>query len=102
MQTMTRGTGTAKPDIEETVRPVEGGLKTGGGMASGNGHDLRARMQAAVDKAADVCQRLQAKTASAAKATDQAVRGHPYHAAGIAFGIGLLAGVLAMRFRHRE
>jgi ElaB/YqjD/DUF883 family membrane-anchored ribosome-binding protein len=33
----------------------------------------------------------------AARATDQAVHSHPYRAAGIAAGIGLLVGVLAAR-----
>jgi ElaB/YqjD/DUF883 family membrane-anchored ribosome-binding protein len=63
-------------------------------------HELRARLEAATEKAKDVCKKLQEQTVAAAKATDEAVREHPYQAIGIAFGVGLLVGVLAMRCRR--
>jgi ElaB/YqjD/DUF883 family membrane-anchored ribosome-binding protein len=63
-------------------------------------HELRARLEAATEKAKEVCKKLQEQTVAAAKATDQAVREHPYQAIGIAFGVGLLVGVLAMRCRR--
>jgi ElaB/YqjD/DUF883 family membrane-anchored ribosome-binding protein len=56
---------------------------------------LRAKLEAATEKAKEVCKRLQEQTVAAAKAADQAVREHPYPALGIAFGVGLLIGVLA-------
>lgn len=62
--------------------------------------ELRARLQASIDKAKALCDQLQQKTVAAAKATDKVVREHPYQAAGIAFGVGLLIGVLAMRSRR--
>jgi ElaB/YqjD/DUF883 family membrane-anchored ribosome-binding protein len=62
--------------------------------------ELRAKLEAAVEKAKAVCERLEEKTVAAAKVTDQAVREHPYQAIGIAFGVGLLVGVLATRCRH--
>jgi ElaB/YqjD/DUF883 family membrane-anchored ribosome-binding protein len=61
---------------------------------------LRARLQNVIDKAKDVCDRLQDQTAAAAKATDRTIRDHPYQAIGIAFGLGVLIGVLAMRGRR--
>jgi ElaB/YqjD/DUF883 family membrane-anchored ribosome-binding protein len=64
--------------------------------------ELRARLEAAVEKAKAACESLQAKTAAAAKATDQTVREHPYQAVGIAFGVGLLIGVLVVRCRRGE
>ena len=63
-------------------------------------HELRARLEAATEKAKEVCKRLQEQTVAAAKATDKAVREHPYQAIGIAFGVGLLIGVLAGRCRR--
>ena len=60
-------------------------------------HDLRARLEAATEKAKEACKRLQEQTVAAAKATDTAVREHPYQAIGIGFGLGLLIGVLAAR-----
>jgi ElaB/YqjD/DUF883 family membrane-anchored ribosome-binding protein len=62
--------------------------------------ELRAKLEAAVEKAKAACESLQEKTAAAAKATDKAVREHPYQAVGIAFGIGILIGVLASRCRR--
>jgi ElaB/YqjD/DUF883 family membrane-anchored ribosome-binding protein len=63
-------------------------------------HELRAKLEAATEKAKEVCKRLQDETLAAAKATDRVVREHPYQAIGIAFGVGLLIGVLAARSRH--
>ena len=62
--------------------------------------ELRAKLDAAVEKAKAVCERLEEKTVEAAKVTDKTVREHPYQAIGIAFGVGLLIGVLATRCRH--
>jgi ElaB/YqjD/DUF883 family membrane-anchored ribosome-binding protein len=64
--------------------------------------ELRAKLDAAVEKAKAVCERLQEKTAAAAKTTDKAVREHPYQAVGIAFGLGMLIGVLVARCRRGE
>ena len=44
-------------------------------------------------------EQLQKKAVAAAKATDQCVREHPYQTIGVAFGLGLLIGVLAARKR---
>ena len=63
-------------------------------------HELRAKLEAATEKAKEVCKRLQEETVAAAKATDKAVREHPYQALGVAFGLGLLIGVLAGRCRR--
>jgi len=62
--------------------------------------DLRAKLEAATEKAKEVCERLQAETVAAAKATDKAVREHPYQAIGIAFGIGVLIGALVSRCKR--
>ena len=57
-------------------------------------------MEAATEKAKEVSKRLQEQTVAAAKTTDKVVREHPYQAIGIAFGVGLLIGVLAARSRR--
>jgi ElaB/YqjD/DUF883 family membrane-anchored ribosome-binding protein len=62
--------------------------------------EIRARLEAAVEKAKATCERLEEKTVAAAKAADKAVREHPYQAIGIAFGVGVLIGVLASRARR--
>ncbi len=62
--------------------------------------ELRAKLEAATEKAKLLYQKLQDRTVAAAKATDDAVREHPYQAIGIAFGLGVLIGVLAVRSRR--
>jgi ElaB/YqjD/DUF883 family membrane-anchored ribosome-binding protein len=62
--------------------------------------DIRAKLQAATEKAKEVCQRLQEETAAAMKSADKLVHEHPYQSVGIAFGVGVLLGVLAGRCRH--
>ena len=62
--------------------------------------DIRAKLEAATEKAKEVCQRLQDQTVAAAKATDKAVREHPYQAIGVAFGLGVLIGVVVSRCRR--
>jgi ElaB/YqjD/DUF883 family membrane-anchored ribosome-binding protein len=61
--------------------------------------DVQAKLSAVIDKAQELCERLQDQTTAAAKATDRAVHEHPYQAVGIAFGVGLLAGILLARNR---
>ena len=62
--------------------------------------ELRGKLEAATERAKVLCQKLQDRTAAAAKAADDAVREHPYQAIGIAFGVGVLIGVLAARSRR--
>ncbi|HZR16915.1 MAG TPA: hypothetical protein VFE51_06265 [Verrucomicrobiae bacterium] len=61
---------------------------------------IRASLENVIEKAKDVCERLQNQTTAAAKATDKTVREHPYEAMGIAFGVGVLIGVLVSRSRR--
>ena len=60
---------------------------------------IRANLENVIEKAKDVCDRLQNQTAAAAKATDKTVREHPYEAMGVAFGLGVLIGFLVCRRR---
>lgn len=61
---------------------------------------LREKLEGVVEKAKAVCERLQDQTAAAAKAADKTIREHPYQALGIAFGVGVLIGVLVTRNRR--
>jgi ElaB/YqjD/DUF883 family membrane-anchored ribosome-binding protein len=62
--------------------------------------NIRAKLEGAIEKAKDACERLEEKTVAAAKTTDSAFRTHPYPALGMAFALGLLVGVLATRSRR--
>jgi len=63
---------------------------------------VRAKLNSAAEKARAAYDRVHEKTVAAAKAADQTVRDHPYQTIGVAFGVGLLIGVLAMRSRYNR
>ena len=67
--------------IETTTIPENRGLSTDRMM-----EQLKAMFQRAEDKAVE-----------RAKAADRAIRGHPYQTVGLAFGLGVLIGLLARR-----
>ena len=87
-------------DLGAAVREGEDALNEAAGMAGEKGRAMRAKLERAVDRAKSLYNNLQDKTVAAAKAADQNVREHPYQAIGIAFGVGLLIGVLAARSRR--
>jgi len=90
----------ALDDLGKAVREGEQMLEAAEGEPGEKGRALRAKLEAAIEKAKDLCDRLQDKTLEAAKVTDKTIREHPYESIGIAFGLGLLVGVLAMRSRR--
>jgi len=64
--------------------------------------EIREKLSTAVEKAKEVCQRLQDQTAAAARATDRSIREHPYEAIGLALGLGVIAGLLLGRSRRPD
>ena len=59
--------------------------------------EARKRLAAAIERGKDAWHTVQESAVSGAKATDRAIREHPYPTIGIAFGVGLLVGFLARR-----
>jgi ElaB/YqjD/DUF883 family membrane-anchored ribosome-binding protein len=86
-------------DLRAAVSDAEGVLKAAGGIAGESAHEVRSRLAAAIESAKATCQRLEEKSLAAAKATDRVIRDHPYESIGVAFGLGLLIGVLVARNR---
>jgi ElaB/YqjD/DUF883 family membrane-anchored ribosome-binding protein len=72
-------------------------MKATAGDLSEKAKEARSRLAAALESAKETCETLQEKAMAGAKATDRAIREHPYQSIGIAFGVGLLIGVLAGR-----
>jgi ElaB/YqjD/DUF883 family membrane-anchored ribosome-binding protein len=61
--------------------------------------EARKRLSAAIEKGKETWDAVQEKAVAGAKATDQAIREHPYHAIGVAFGVGALI-VFLLRSRR--
>ena len=68
-----------------------------GSETAGQMGEPRNRIAAVVDAANVTCQRLEDQTVAALKATDRCIRGHPYETLSVAFGLGLIIGVLLSR-----
>jgi ElaB/YqjD/DUF883 family membrane-anchored ribosome-binding protein len=65
--------------------------------------EARKRLASALASGKHFLVHVKDKAVEGAKATDKAVRGHPYAAIGIAMGAGALIGFLiARRFAHRS
>jgi ElaB/YqjD/DUF883 family membrane-anchored ribosome-binding protein len=84
-------------DLNAVVRDAEELMDATAGQAGEKVSEVRGRLAAAVESAKATCQRLEEKTVAAAKATDRTIREHPYESIGVAFGLGLLVGVLVAR-----
>ena len=63
-------------------------------VASQKFGEARQRVGEAVDSAKDTAARVRDQAVDYAKATDEAVRHHPYQALGIAFAVGAILGYL--------
>jgi ElaB/YqjD/DUF883 family membrane-anchored ribosome-binding protein len=59
--------------------------------------EARKRLTAALESAKNIASSVRDKAVEGAKATDEAVREHPYQAIGIALGVGAFIGFLAAR-----
>jgi len=84
-------------DLKTVTRDAEELLKTVSGEKGNGSNAMRERLSSAIESAKATYHRLEEKTVAGAKATDKAIRAHPYESLGIAFGMGLLVGVLVGR-----
>jgi len=79
------------------VRDGEELLRAGAHELGERGMAARERLAAALEAAKETRRRLEKRAREGFKATDQVVREHPYQSIGVAFGVGLLIGVLINR-----
>jgi ElaB/YqjD/DUF883 family membrane-anchored ribosome-binding protein len=84
-------------DLKAVVHDGEELIKAGAMDLSERGMAARERLAAALKAAKETGRKLEEKAVAGAKATDRAIREHPYQALGIAFGVGMLIGVLINR-----
>ena len=59
--------------------------------------EARKRLAAALENSKELYGRVRDKTVETARAVDETVHEHPYQAMGLAFGVGILVGVLVTR-----
>ncbi len=86
-------------ELHNIVHNAEEFMKTTSGQAGERTKEIRARLASAMESAKAATRRVQEKAKEAAKATDHSIREHPYESIGVAFGVGLLLGVLLGRRR---
>ena len=90
-----------RTDLESLTRDAEELLKATAGDVSEKASAARTRVAAALERAKATCTHLQEQTVATAKAAarkaDVVIREHPYQFIGVAFGVGLLIGVLVTR-----
>jgi ElaB/YqjD/DUF883 family membrane-anchored ribosome-binding protein len=88
-------------DLRTLARDSQDLLKATASDMSEKGKELRARLASALERAAATGAALQEQTVAtskaAAKQADTVIRNHPYESIGIAFGVGVLIGVLINR-----
>jgi ElaB/YqjD/DUF883 family membrane-anchored ribosome-binding protein len=88
-------------DLRLLAHDAEALLAATAGQADAKIHELRNRLAVAVNSARGTCEELQGKAADqirrGIKETDQTVRAHPWEAVGVAFGIGVVVGILLGR-----
>jgi ElaB/YqjD/DUF883 family membrane-anchored ribosome-binding protein len=86
-----------RADLRVLIQDTEQLLKATASQTGESADHLRERLKAALASAQATYHALEEKARAAAKSADQVVRRHPYESIGIAFGVGLLLGVLLRR-----
>jgi ElaB/YqjD/DUF883 family membrane-anchored ribosome-binding protein len=64
--------------------------------------EARKRLAAALERAREIAGTVRDKAVAGAKATDEAVREHPYQAIAIGAGVGLILGYILGRLNSRN
>ncbi|MCP5518999.1 MAG: DUF883 domain-containing protein [Verrucomicrobiales bacterium] len=84
-------------DLKAVARDTEDLLKATADQAGEKAAELRERLNSALGSARSACERLENRALAGAETTDRKIREHPYESIGIAFGVGLLLGVILGR-----
>ena len=84
-------------DFKVVMQDAESLLKASAGELGDRAREARARLTASLESAKVNFHKIEEKALAGAKATDKVIREHPYQSVGVAFGLGLLVGVLVTR-----
>ncbi len=84
-------------DLKAVVHDGEELLRASAQELGERGQAAREKLAAALEVAKETSRRLQERAAQTAKSADRLLREHPYQSIGVAFGVGVLIGVLVNR-----
>ncbi len=84
-------------DFKVVLQDAEGLAKATAGDLGEKVKEARAKLSTSLESAKENFEKLEEKALAGAKATDKIIRSHPYESLGVAFGVGLLIGVLVSR-----
>jgi ElaB/YqjD/DUF883 family membrane-anchored ribosome-binding protein len=86
-------------DLRLVVQDAEDLIRATAGEVNEKTKQARARLSQTLEKAKESAVVLQEKATEKAKVADEVIRQHPYESIGVAFGLGLLLGVIVNRGR---
>ena len=78
-------------DLMTLVRDAESLVKSAGGDVADK---TKQELMTALERVKAGCRRLEQRAGVHARTADRVIRDHPYESMGVAFGVGLLIGVL--------
>ena len=84
-------------DFKVVVHDAESLLKASAGELGERAREARVRLTASLESARANFHKVEERAVEGARATDRVIREHPYQSIGVAFGVGLLIGVLVTR-----
>jgi ElaB/YqjD/DUF883 family membrane-anchored ribosome-binding protein len=84
-------------DLKVVVQDGEELLRAGAQDLSERGMAARERLAAALEVAKETRRKLEQRAIAGAKATDKVIRDYPYQSLGVAFGVGMLLGLIVNR-----
>src|SRR6266496_1057509 len=84
-------------DLKVVLHDAEELMKATASDLGEKAREARAKLGKTVEAAKANYQKLEQRTVAGAKATDRVIRDNPYRSLGIAFGVGVLVGVLVNR-----
>jgi len=84
-------------DFKTVMQDAEALIKATAGEMGEKVREARSRLAVSLESAKGGYQKLEEKALASARVTDKVIREHPYESIGIAFGLGLLIGVLVSR-----
>jgi ElaB/YqjD/DUF883 family membrane-anchored ribosome-binding protein len=90
---------TMEGQLKSVTQDAESFVRETGTGLSEKAREARARLAASLASARESLSHLPQKAAEGARATDRVIRANPYQSIGVAFGLGILIGVLVTRGR---